>query len=210
MEEIRGEVKGKSYSGLVYSALDDKGEKVGHSFKSSLFGKSVGMDVLQKRIEKSTEVIKQKGLKERSKKVIAAAMRTCNNRTDFEKTLEKQGVSVLFRTNNEGRIYGATFIDHEQKCVFNGSRLGKEFSANVFNDLFNGRTQATEQPDHKAGQAFEPFDNDNSYREKETGSGIGGLFDLLSPEAGSDAADNAEEQAFIRRLKRKKRKQRRL
>jgi hypothetical protein len=210
MEEVKGEANGKLYNGLVYSALDDKGEKVGHPFKSSLFGKSVGMDALQKRIEKSAEVIKEKGLKERSKKVIVATMRICNNRTNFEKSLEKQGVSVLFRTNNEGRIYGATFIDNEHKCVFNGSRLGKEFSANVFNDLFNGRTQTAEQPDHKAGHGLESFDNDNSYSEKETGLGIGGLFDLLSPEAGSDAADNIEEQALMRRLKRKQRKQRRL
>jgi hypothetical protein len=59
-------------------------------------------------------------------------------------------VSVLFRKNEQGRIYGATFIDHEQKCVFNGSRLGREFSANVFNDLFNGNVHRPEQrEEHK-------------------------------------------------------------
>ncbi|KAA6312163.1 hypothetical protein EZS27_036853, partial [termite gut metagenome] len=88
-------------------------------------------------------------------------------------------------------------------AVFNGSRLGKEFSANVFNDLFNGSSQRQEQPnDHRGGQTFEPFEN--AHHDKEEGSGIGGLFDLFSPETGSNAADNAEEQAFIRRLKRKK------
>jgi hypothetical protein len=164
---------------------------------------------LEKRIEKSAEIIKNKGLKDRSKQVITATMRTCNNRQDFEKALEKQGISALFRTSDEGRIYGATFIDHEQKAVFNGSRLGKEFSANVFNDLFNGNGQRPEQSDgRKGGQAFEPFENVS--HEKENGTGFGGLFDMLSPEAGSDAADNAEEQAFIRRLKRKKRRQRRM
>jgi hypothetical protein len=209
MEEVRGEIKGKEYKGLVYSALNDKGEKAGNPFKSSLFGKSVGIEALEKRIEKSAEIIKSKGLKDRSKQVIASAMRTCNNRPDFEKALKKQGISVLFRTNDEGRIYGATFIDHEQKAVFNGSRVGKEFSANVFNDLFNGSGQKPEQSDdHKVGQAFEPFEN--QHHEKETGSGIGGVFDLFSPETGSDAADNAEEQAFIRRLKKKKRHQRRM
>ncbi len=35
-------------------------------------------------------------------------------------------------------IYGVTFIDHENRTVLNGSRLGKDFSANVFNDLFSG------------------------------------------------------------------------
>jgi hypothetical protein len=207
IDEVRGEIKGKEYKGLVYSALNGKGEKVGNPFKSSLFGKSVGVDALEKRIAKSTAVIKDKGLKERSKKVISTAMKTCKNQQDFEKTLVKQGVSALFRTNDEGRIYGATFIDHEQKCVFNGSRLGREFSANVFNGLFNGSSQRQEQlNDHRGGQTFEPFEN--AFREKEEGSGIGGLFGLFSPETGSDAADNAAEQAFIRRLKRKKRQRR--
>ncbi|MDR0506837.1 MAG: relaxase/mobilization nuclease domain-containing protein [Dysgonamonadaceae bacterium] len=196
VDEVRGEIKGQEYKGLVYSALNGKGEKVGNPFKSSLFGKSVGIEALEKSIEKSTEVIKNKRLKERSKQVIAAVMHSTDNRADFEKALEKQGISVLFRTNDEGRIYGATFIDHEQKCVFNGSRLGKEFSANVFNGLFNSS--------HKAEQSFEQIEN-NTFHEKENGTGIGGLFDIL-PEAGSDATDNMEEQSFIRRLKKKKRR----
>jgi hypothetical protein len=205
VEEVRGEIKGRKYKGLVYSALNDRGEKAGNPFKSSLFGQGAGIEALEKRMEKSAETIKNRGLKERSKKVIAAAMRTTGNRQDFEKALGKQGISVLFRTNDEGRIYGATFIDHEQKCVFNGSRLGKEFSANVFNDLFNRSAQKPEQPDdHKTGQTFEPFENLS--HERETGSSIGGVFDLLSPETGSDAADNAEEQDLLRRLKNKKRR----
>jgi hypothetical protein len=206
VEEVQGEIKGKEYKGLGYSALNDKGEKVGNPFKSSLFGKSVGMDAQEKRIEKSTEIIKSKGLKERSKQVIAATMRTCKNRADFEKALGKQGISVLFRTNDEGCISGATFIDHEQKAVFNGSRLGKEFSANAFNDLFAGNGRKPEQrEDHKAGQSFEPLIPSN--REQDEGSGISGLFDLFTPEM---AGDEIAEQNFVRRLKKKNKRQRRI
>ncbi|GHT16164.1 hypothetical protein FACS189432_02010 [Bacteroidia bacterium] len=96
VEEVRGEANGKAYQGLVYSALDNKGAKVGNPFKSSLFGKSVGMNALEKRIEKSAEIIKAKGLKEWSKKVIVAAVKDCKNRPDFEKALAKQGIAVLF------------------------------------------------------------------------------------------------------------------
>jgi hypothetical protein len=56
----------------------------------------------------------------------------------------------LFRENEQGRIYGATFIDNEQKCVFNGSRLGKEFSANVFNDLFKNDNSKDDNIDFRA------------------------------------------------------------
>jgi len=206
VEEVRGEIKGREYKGLVYFALNDRGEKVGNPFKSSLFGPSVGIEALEKRMEKSAETIKNRGLKERSKKVIAAAMRTTGNRQDFEKALGKQGISVLFRTNDEGRIYGATFIDHEQKCVFNGSRLGKEFSANVFNDLFAGKGQEGEHSLQDAGKSFEPFEN--SFHEKETGSAIDGIFDLLPVD--NSSIENPEDETFIRRLKRKKKRQRRI
>ena len=195
VEEVRGEVKGKEYKGLIYSALNDKGKPVGNPFKSSLFGKSVGIEALEKRIEKSTEFFKNKAVKERGKTVIATAIRSTNSRADFEKALEKQGISVLFRTNEQGRIYGATFIDHEQKCVFNGSRLGKEFSANVFNDVFNGKGYAPEP----SSKTFEPFQK----QEKEfENSNSGGIFDSFTPD--SSTGDDIAEQDLVRRLKKRK------
>jgi hypothetical protein len=157
---------------------------------------------LEKRITKSAEIIKNKGLKERSKSVISAAMQTCKSRKDFEETLSKQGVSAIFRENEQGRIYGATFIDHVQKCVFNGSRLGKAFSANVFNDLF--KIDREHEPE-QTKQSFEM--SENTFHEKEESTGIGGIFDLFSPEISSD---NHEEEAFIRKMKKKKRKQKRI
>jgi hypothetical protein len=208
MEEIRGEIKGKEYKGLVYSALNVKGEKVGNPFKSSLFGKSVGMDALEKRIEKSAEIIKNKGLKERSKQLIATAMRTAKNRKGFEKELAKQGISVLFRTNDEGRIYGATFIDHEQKCVFNGSRLGKEFSANVFNDLFNGKSPGADLPDNKIDMIDVDKKSGESFNPENQGSGLGGIFDLFTPD--SLTSDEIAEQNLTRQMKKKQKRQRRL
>ena len=44
---------------------------------------------------------------------------------------------MVYRINPEGCLYGITFIGHTTRTVFNGSRLGKAFSANVFNELFN-------------------------------------------------------------------------
>ena len=43
VEEVQGNVRGREYHGLVYSATDDAGDKVGNPFKSSLFGKAVAM-----------------------------------------------------------------------------------------------------------------------------------------------------------------------
>ncbi len=36
VEEARGNVRGREYHGLVYSVTDDRGNKVGNPFKSSL------------------------------------------------------------------------------------------------------------------------------------------------------------------------------
>ena len=44
---------------------------------------------------------------------------------------------MVIRKNGNGRIYGITFIDDEQGVAFNGSRLGKGYSANVFNGYFS-------------------------------------------------------------------------
>ena len=203
MEEVRGEMNGKQYRGLMYSALDENGRKTGIPFKSSLFGKFVGMEALEKRIERSAKTIKEKGLKERSKKVITSAMRNCRNQTDFEKALAKQNISAIFRTNDEGRIYGASFIDHEQKCVLNGSRLGKEFSANVFNDLFNGNSLRLDAQVNNSSMETR-LESNNSVNQENQSTDFGGIFDLFSPTSGS-VGDEYEERAFLRRHKKKKR-----
>jgi len=202
VEEVRGEINDKAYRGLMYFALDDKGEKTGNPFKSSLFGKSVGIEALEKRIEKSTEIIKNKGLKERSKKIIAEVMHSTNNRMDFENRLKKQGISAIFRENQQGRIYGVTFVDHEQKCVFNGSRLGKEFSANVFNEKFS-----LNHDSHDLYDYHDDHGNHTNHANQENHSSD--IFDLFTPFLGTDVEDEIAEQDFIRRLKKKK-KQRHL
>ena len=60
------------------------------------------------------------------------------DRATFIAELKSKGIDVVFRENEKGRIYGITFIDHKENTVYNGSRLGKSFSANVFQEYFNG------------------------------------------------------------------------
>lgn len=147
-EEVKGEHKGKPYNGLVYPVLNEKGEKVGNPFKSSLFGKSVGYDALQKRMGKEKQTWKtDKATKNRLRADILKTISDSKKRKNFEKNLLKNGISVVFRENEQGRIYGATFIDHTSKTVLNGSRLGKEFSANVFHEWFVKGNRPQIQPE---------------------------------------------------------------
>jgi len=197
---------GYELSGLSYSALNNKGEKVGNPFNSSLFGKEAGLDALNRRYIKSKETVKGRGLKERSKKVISEAMLTCKTRPELEKVLEKQNISAIFRENEQGRIYGATFVDHQQRCIFNGSSLGKEFSANIFNNHFNSADLQDNQFNRK--EDFVSFNHENQVNHENHGSDLSGFFDFFPSEGSLN--DEIEEQKLTRLMKKKKKQQRRI
>ena len=59
---------------------------------------------------------------------------------DLRSRLEEQGLRVVIRKNDNGRIYGITFIDDKEGIALNGSRLGKGYAANVFNAYFSNPT----------------------------------------------------------------------
>lgn len=206
LEELKGEVKGKPYRGLLYSALDNEGNKVGNPLKSSISGKSVGYDELEKRMEKSVERIKVKNLKAHTLKAVSEAKQDCQSESELRAKLRQQGIDVLFRWNDGGRIYGATLIDHTTRTVLNGSRLGKEFSANVFNDLYGGKQEQIEESvkDTRLADSYknteEPsFTYDNSHS---SDNGLGGIFSILAPEPENHPKDEMP-------LPRKKKKKRR-
>jgi hypothetical protein len=48
---------------------------------------------------------------------------------EFMAALHAQGVDLVLRQNREGHIYGITYVDHNSRCVFNGSDLGKTYGA---------------------------------------------------------------------------------
>lgn len=45
------------------------------------------------------------------------------------KILEAESIHMILRKSKEGQLYGITYVDHKTRSVFNGSSLGKEFSA---------------------------------------------------------------------------------
>lgn len=139
LEERKGEANGQRYHGIVYSALNDKGEPVGVPIKSSRIGKDVGFERLEKkRLTDLEKYIGSPELKARTRNEVIRAMHEARTKGEFARSLKRRGIDALFRENTRsGRIYGVTFIDHNTKMVLNGSRLGKNYSANVFQELFN-------------------------------------------------------------------------
>ena len=192
--------------------MNDKGEKVGNPVKASRIGKSVGYEAVQRRMEKSGEAIRNGKLKERTRKIVATAMQTTRSRKELEQQLKKQGIDVVFRQNDSGRIYGVTFIDHDSRVVLNGSRLGKEYSANVFNERFSGETgkihqpeveiQQQEQSTHQEQPGFMPKSDIVSG----VASVLGALGGLLG--GGASGGDDPQDTARQKRKKKKKRTRR--
>ena len=139
VEEVKTEFRGKKYDGLVYVPTDDKGDKVGTPIHASDIGRGVGYTAVQNRMQKSKQNVKPLIPTVRNK--VLKTMRTSpNTEKELRQRLEEQGLRVVIRKNESGRIYGITFIDDEQGVALNGSRLGKGYAANVFNGYFSNPT----------------------------------------------------------------------
>lgn len=139
VEEVKTEFRGRKYDGLVYVPTDGKGNKAGTPIHASDIGRGVGYTAVQNRMQKSKLAVKPLVPAIRDK--VLQTMRT-SPRTEEElrQRLEEQGLRVVIRKNESGRIYGITFIDDEVGIALNGSRLGKGYAANIFNAYFSNST----------------------------------------------------------------------
>lgn len=143
-EQTDGRVNGREYHGLVYFATDDSGKTIATPFKASRLGKFASCTAIDGRFERAKDKIDIAPTKRKVADVITIA----TDKSDFIAKLKERNIDLVLRYTNEGRIYGVTFIDHNTMTVLNGSRLGKEFSANAINERFNNPANApTDTPD---------------------------------------------------------------
>ncbi|MFI3261269.1 MAG: mobilization protein, partial [Rikenellaceae bacterium] len=129
-------------------------------------------------------------------------------REQFISKLKDTGIDVLFRVNDSGRMYGVTYIDHNNNTVLNGSRLGRELSANALTEWFDNPQQTvtppTQTPSPQEANNLQS-NMEHQSRDDEHESSLG-LFDFDLAKGG----DDPEEERFRRRMQRKRRKSRRL
>ena len=140
VEEVKTEFRGRKYDGLVYVPTDGKGNKAGTPIHASDIGRGVGYTAVQNRMQKSKQNVKLLIPTVRNK-VLQTMCTSPNTEKELRQRLEEQGLRVVIRKNESGRIYGITFIDDEQGVALNGSRLGKGYAANVFNGYFSNPTR---------------------------------------------------------------------
>jgi hypothetical protein len=123
--------------GLIYSLINDKGEQVGIPIKASAIYNKPTLANLQKEFEKNAE--KRKQYKEPLKEAIEKVFKpyAAISKSTFIAELQKRNIHVAFRTNEQGYTYGITYIDNHNRTVFNGSDLGKAYSAKTILERFS-------------------------------------------------------------------------
>lgn len=131
-EPTDGRVNGREYHGLVYFATDDNGKTIASPFKASRLGKFASRTAIDGRMERAKDKIDIRP----TKQAVSEAMAESSGKDDFIAKLKERNIDLILRHTDTGRIYGATFIDHNTMTVLNGSRLGKEFSANSLEKWF--------------------------------------------------------------------------
>ncbi|TMI63637.1 MAG: relaxase [Bacteroidetes bacterium] len=115
--------------GLLYRILDEKGNKIGVPVKASLIYSKPTLKYLEKKFI-TNEILRQEH-KKRLKNTIdwSFLKKPTQPLASLIESLSKERIHVCIRQNEQGIIYGVTYIDHLTKCVFNGSDLGKQYSA---------------------------------------------------------------------------------
>ena len=119
--------------GLVYHILDGHGKPIGVPIKASAFYNKPTL----KNLESKFTGNEAKRMHHKSRVKNAVDMALVGGKANLQylvKALEKQGIHIALRQNDTGLIYGITYVDHTTKCVFNGSALGKQYSAKAIQE----------------------------------------------------------------------------
>ena len=214
-EETNGRVNGREYHGIVYSVLDENGRKIGNPFKASRLGKFTSLNAVHEKINRSEQKITPETVA-KTRRRVAQALNESHSKEEFIAALKECNIDIVLRYTDEGRIYGATFIDHDTHTVLNGSRLGREYAANALNERFSGDNEVCRTPD--IVEPTNPDNETNQSQEQQTSTNTaptqqhqdsGNDYDYSLP--GLDLFQlsptvDADEEDFKRRMKRKKKR----
>jgi len=127
----RGKENSKMFQnkGLVYQILDENKKTVGVPIKASSFYSRPTLSRLEINFVAS-KTVRAVNMK-RTRNAIDLLLLKYPSLTlsQLETRLANHGITAVVRKNEQGLIYGMTYIDHNTRCVFNGSSLGSEYAA---------------------------------------------------------------------------------
>jgi hypothetical protein len=131
VEASRGSEKSIMFQkkGLLYSLMNSDGQRIGIPIKASSLPGKPTLPFLEKQfpLNEAARLPEREQLKNIIERFLQSQAVTSLD--SLVKVLAKKQVTAIIRSNAEGRVYGITFVDHYHRTVFNGSALGKQYSA---------------------------------------------------------------------------------
>ncbi len=158
-----------SKKGLYYKVLDANGNKIGVPIKASSIGGKPTLSNLEKRFEKNR--LNREPVREKLKgKIDFVLSQKPDTISELTASLLRQQVMVVTRQNSEGKMYGITFVDNENRSVFNGSDIGRQYSvAGLLNQMYATHPTLSKMK-HESGTGLIEF------------NGLSVVSELLNPE----------------------------
>ena len=87
---------------------------------------------------------------EQIRQAIESAKEHSSSERSLAARLKTEHIDAVFRRTEDGRVYGATFVDHGSRTVLNGSMLGKEYAARAWDEWFKNPPTEPEQTEAPA------------------------------------------------------------
>lgn len=194
--------------GLVYRVIDESGNAISAPIKASAFYSKPTLKYLQNQFLRN-DVGRQQH-KPRLKNCIDLAFRNQSiSLNQLRRQLKMEGIHTVIRQSKDGRIYGITYIDHRSKVVFNGSDLGKEYSAKAIQERCAKGHIGLKNPQNisdKMGQVPSFSNHDSSANNNNTTEPGKGLLEILLESASPNEQLPYELRQSKKRRKRNSRK----
>lgn len=167
--------------GLVYRVLDEAGNKIGVPVKASSIYSKPTLAFLEQKF-KENAAAKPAFRKNLKTSIDWVLIRSPRDFQAFKLALEKEKISLVVRKNNQGIIYGLTYIDRNTKCVFNGNEIGKEYSAKAILEKFGiKQAQPTIQTPGKSILAADTLTQHTEPEKRQEALSTKLMDDLISP-----------------------------
>ena len=118
-------------------------------FTEGQIGVQLGKEV-ERRLE---ECARSGGVKKREKGRISGISTSCleysTSERHFKNMLARYDIDLFLHRTKDGRIYGATFVDHSTRCAFKCSELGSFSLDSIIKAERDGQWSKPVQPHHE-------------------------------------------------------------
>jgi hypothetical protein len=118
----------EKHKGLNYRMLDKKGLPIGVPVKASSLPGKPTLVILEKLFEKN-QPLKETFKPQLRARIEEAVKVGATDLSTLKEILNNRNIDLILRESPDGRVYGITFLDENNRVVINGSDLGKAYSA---------------------------------------------------------------------------------